>query len=152
MHEERQLAPAKQHGRAEPAGPSPALAGDALLDDAAAEVDETYMGGKRKNMPLSKRRELSGRGPVGKTAVVGAKDRETGKVTARSVQSTDGPTLQGFIEDHAAPGAIIYTDDARAYKGMPFDHEAVNIATHENCSFSWVVGLRRWRLARPLLF
>ena len=31
--------------------------------------------GKRKNMPKSKREELTGRGAVGKTAVVGAKDR-----------------------------------------------------------------------------
>ena len=36
------------------------------------EVDETYMGGKRKHIPQSKREELSGRGAVGKTAVVGA--------------------------------------------------------------------------------
>ena len=37
------------------------------------EVDETYMGGKRKNMSNAKRKQLTGRGPVGKTAVVGAK-------------------------------------------------------------------------------
>ena len=41
------------------------------------EVDETYIGGKRKNIPNSVRKELTGRGPVGKAAVVGAKDRET---------------------------------------------------------------------------
>ena len=39
------------------------------------EVDETYMGGKRKNMALKKRAKLEGRGPVGKTAIVGMKDR-----------------------------------------------------------------------------
>ena len=31
------------------------------------EVDETYMGGLRENMPKAKRRTLKGRGPVGKT-------------------------------------------------------------------------------------
>ena len=38
------------------------------------EVDETYFGGLRKNMSKSKRKELTfaGRGPAGKTAVVGA--------------------------------------------------------------------------------
>ena len=43
------------------------------------EADETYFGGKRKNMSNAKRRELAdtGRGPVGKVAVVGVKDRET---------------------------------------------------------------------------
>ena len=43
------------------------------------EVDETYMGGKRSNMSNSKRKALedTGRGAVGKTAVVGAKDRDS---------------------------------------------------------------------------
>ncbi len=41
------------------------------------EVDETYFGGKRKNMPKHKREQLTGRRAVGKTAVVGARDRET---------------------------------------------------------------------------
>ena len=43
------------------------------------EVGETYMGGKRKNMSNAKRKELQDtrRGAVGKTAVVGAKDRDT---------------------------------------------------------------------------
>ena len=38
------------------------------------EVDETYFGGKRENMPLRKRKTLTGRGAVGKTAVIGMKD------------------------------------------------------------------------------
>ena len=53
------------------------------------EVDETYVGGKRKNMPLSKRKKMTGRGPVGKTAVVGTKDRATKKVAVKVVNSTD---------------------------------------------------------------
>ena len=39
----------------------------------------TYFGGKRENMPLRKRKTLTGRGAVGKTAVIGMKDRESGK-------------------------------------------------------------------------
>ena len=78
------------------------------------EVDETYVGGKRKNMSNTKRRQLAeegaGRGAVGKTAVVGAKDRATKQVAARVVDSTDKPTLQGFVAEHAAPGATVYTD------------------------------------------
>ena len=41
------------------------------------EADETDMGGKRKNMPGSKREEMTGRGAVSKTAVAGAEDRAT---------------------------------------------------------------------------
>ena len=58
-------------------------------------------------------------GAIGKTAVVGAKDRKTGKVAARVVRSTDGETLKGFVNEHAADGAEVYTDDAAAYRGLP---------------------------------
>ena len=44
------------------------------------EADETYFGGKRKNVKKGKREKLTGRGPVGKTAVVGLKDRATNTV------------------------------------------------------------------------
>lgn len=55
------------------------------------EVDESYFGGKRRNMSNARRKELSdtGRGAVGKTAVVGAKDRETNRVRAEVVETTD---------------------------------------------------------------
>ncbi len=43
--------------------------------DGPVEVDETYIGGRKKNMSKEKRREAFGRGPAGKTMVMGAKDR-----------------------------------------------------------------------------
>ena len=95
------------------------------------EVDETYMGGKRRNMPKAKRKLFKGRGTAGKTAIVGAKDRETNRVDAAVVERTDAETLQGFVADQAAPGATVMTDEALAYKGMPFDHEAVNHSVGE---------------------
>ena len=94
------------------------------------EVDETYVGGKRRNMHNRKRAGLSGRGPVGKTAVVGAKDRATRRVAAKVVRNTDRTTLHGFIGDHAQPGTKVYTDDARAYQGLP-NHEAVKHSVSE---------------------
>ena len=95
------------------------------------EADETYIGGKRKSMPKSKRKELTGRGAVGKAIVVGAKDRDSNQVAARVVENTEKPTLQGFIEDHTAPGAKVYTDESKSYEGMAFDHEAVNHSAGE---------------------
>ena len=97
------------------------------------EVDETYLGGKRKNMSNAKRKELAGtgRGPVGKTAVVGAKDRETNQVAATVIQSTDAETLQGFVKDHADHEASVYTDDATAYESLPFDHDTVKHSLSE---------------------
>ena len=96
------------------------------------EIDETHIGGKRKNKPLAKRKELTGRGAVDMAAVAGAKDRGTNQVAACVVGKTDAPTLQGFVRKHAIPGATIYTDEAHAYKGMPeFKHETVNHSVSE---------------------
>lgn len=99
--------------------------------DGPVEVDETYFGGKRKNMSNARRKKLAGRGPVGKTAVVGAKDRATNRVAAEVVRSTDKETLQGFVKDHVAGDATVYTDEAKAYKTLPFTHEAVKHSVKE---------------------
>ena len=91
------------------------------------EVDETYIGGRKKNMSKAKRREAFGRGPAGKTMVIGAKDRETNRVTAKAIERKDRETMQGFVASHAEPGAKVYTDEAGGYHGMTgFDHEKVN--------------------------
>ena len=55
---------------------------------------------------------------------------ENGGVPSR-VAGTDVRTLQGFVAEHAAPGAKVFTDDAAAYRGMPFDHEAVRHSVGE---------------------
>ncbi len=97
------------------------------------EVDETFIGGKRKNMSNSRRKELkdTGRGAVGKTAVVGMKDRETNEVRASVVDNTNADTLQDFVKSNADEKAMIYTDGATAYDGLPFDHESVNHSVSE---------------------
>lgn len=92
------------------------------------EVDETYIGGKRKNMSNAARRKAlkdTGRGAVG------IKDRETNEVKAKVVDSTDAKTLQPFIKESAEKQAGIYTDGATSYDGLPFDHESVNHSVSE---------------------
>ena len=98
------------------------------------EADETYIGGKRRNMSNARRRELAGtgRGAVGKAAVVGLKDRDSNRVAARHVLSTGACEVQGVVRDHAEPGTMIYTDEAAVYRGMPdFGHETVNHSVSE---------------------
>ena len=103
-----------------------------VLFGGPVEVDESYFGGKRANMSNAKRKELegTGRGPVGKTAVVGAKDRETGQVAARVITEVDGATLNSFVDQHTDPEADVYTDGSTAYKGRE-NHEAVKHSVGE---------------------
>ena len=82
------------------------------------EVDETYIGGKRKNMHQWQRDELEGRGATGKIAVAGIKDRATGRVALKVIESTDRATLHAFIDEYVEIGATVYTDDALAYRGL----------------------------------
>ena len=96
------------------------------------EVDETHVGGKRRNMSNAKRKEATGRGPVDMETVVGAKDRATNTVRAKVIGAADAEALQGFVRADTALGATVYTDEAAAYKGMPeFKHEAVNHSVSE---------------------
>ena len=87
------------------------------------EADETFIGGKEKNKH-AQQRQHAGRGPVGKTAVVGIKDRATKRIRAAVVANTDADTLKGFVADSTVPDAMVYTDGEAGYVGLP-KHEAV---------------------------
>ena len=97
------------------------------------EVDESCFGGKRSNMSNAKREELkdTGRGAVGKTAVIGIKDRETSEVRARVVEATDKKTLHPFIAENVDKKATVYTDEATVYDSLPFKHESVKHSVSE---------------------
>ena len=111
---------------------------EAWRDDAAgfvgpAEADETYIGGKRKNMPRKKRKELTGRGPVGKAAVMGVKDRTTGRIAAKRAGRVDTLTVTNFVAEKVGFGATLYTDEAAAYVPLNgwYKHESVNHSVGE---------------------
>ncbi len=94
------------------------------------EADEAFFGGKRRNMSKAKRKSLTGRGAVGKTAVAGIKDRASNQVQARVVENTKSETMSRFIMEHVKPGTTIYTDDALTYQALP-NHETVKHSVGE---------------------
>ncbi len=99
------------------------------------EADESYFGGKRKNMSNAKRKELkdTGRGAVGKAAVVAVKDRETNTVVGAHLEKTDAIHVAGYVATMTTAGSKVYTDDAKAYNILDsyYDHESVNHSVGE---------------------
>ena len=78
----------------------------AELDGNSVEVDETYIGGKEGNKHASKKLH-AGRGAVGKTAVIGVKDRDGNQVKAEFIPNTKKAILQGFIHENVKPGSNV---------------------------------------------
>ncbi len=89
------------------------------------EVDETYIGGKAQNMHKWQRSlRIRGRGYAAKIAVQGARERETGRVTAEVIHTGN---LKANVVEWVEPGSVVYTDQAKAYIGLDRDyaHESI---------------------------
>lgn len=113
-------------------------------DGGEVESDETYVGGKSKNMHIGKRnrikRELSQVATyknttkyLNKTPIIGLFDRQTREIRAKVVPNTRRETLQREILSNVEHGSKVYTDEANAYTYAlkeRFIHETVNHLDH----------------------
>jgi transposase-like protein len=91
------------------------------------EMDETFVGGKAKNMHQKDRVRKIGQPNKGKTVVVGILERG-GKVRAGVVADRTRAVLHEIVENHIAPGSTLMTDELYAYRGTNLAHEVINHA------------------------
>ncbi|HLW70610.1 MAG TPA: IS1595 family transposase [Candidatus Binataceae bacterium] len=92
------------------------------------EVDETYIGGLNANRPLKKRFAQKGRGPSGKTAVIGAIARK-GNVTCQIIEDTSIPTISRFVRKAVSDKvSLVATDEGAGYRSLhrEFPHDTVD--------------------------
>ncbi|HEY5175835.1 MAG TPA: IS1595 family transposase [Terriglobales bacterium] len=97
---------------------------------APVEVDETFIGGKARNMHLDKReRRITGTGGNDKTIVFGALERG-GKVHTIIVKDRKKAGLQACVKEHVKAGAVLYSDALASYDGLAqeYAHKVIDHA------------------------
>jgi transposase-like protein len=95
------------------------------------EVDETFIGGKARNMHVSERkRRITGTGTKDKTAVIGILERG-GKIRAAVVPNRKKRALQDEVRKHVTAGAALYSDALKSYDGLAgeYAHQVIDHAT-----------------------
>jgi transposase-like protein len=104
-------------------------------ESGGVEVDETFVGGKLKNMHKDRRARFSADsghtgGSTGKTIVMGMLDRDERKVRASVVPNVKRETLQTEVLKNVKYGSRVYTDDAVPYDKLHsrYVHDVVNHA------------------------
>lgn len=91
------------------------------------EIDECFVGGLEANKHESKKLR-QGRGAVGKTAVLGMRERG-GRTRAKVVEIRSIQEIQGEIFSQVETGSQLYTDDHVVFSdldGLFYKHETVN--------------------------
>lgn len=86
------------------------------------EADETFIGGKARNMHVGKRqRRITGTGTKDKTAVMGILERG-GKVRASVIPNRKRHAIQTEVKKHVEAGSALYTDALLSYEGLASDY------------------------------
>jgi transposase-like protein len=99
--------------------------------DSEVEVDETFIGGKARNMHRSRKagKGYEHRGIINKTVVMGMLQRG-GKITTKVIQERDKQTLHGHVRACIEEGTKLYTDEWGPYTGLDeqYAHQVINHA------------------------
>jgi transposase-like protein len=100
---------------------------DVSLEGEAVEMDETYMGGRRR---YGKRGRPNAEEEK-KACVVGAVERQgKGRVVAIAATDASRRTLHGIAKEHILPESTIYTDEWLGYSGLEnvngYQHRRIN--------------------------
>ena len=100
------------------------------------EVDETYIGGKARNMHASKRKRMGitqGNSMAGKVAVMGLLDRHgkdgVSQIRLQVVKGRKRGHFRPVIDKHVPTGATINTDSHLSYQGLA-DSYTHNVIDH----------------------
>jgi transposase-like protein len=94
------------------------------------EVDETFIGGKARNMHLDKReRRITGTGGKDKTIVFGALERG-GKIRTAVISDRKRAALQTEVRTHVEAGSALYSDALKSYDGLAqeYAHQVIDHA------------------------
>ena len=94
------------------------------------ELDETFIGGKAKNMHLAKRkRTITRRGAHDKAIVFGILERG-GRVHAKTIPNRTAQTVAPILKQHIEDGCEVFTDEMTGYNNLraTYMHEFVNHA------------------------
>jgi transposase-like protein len=92
-------------------------------------ADETFIGGKARNMHKSKReRRITGTGGKDKIVVMGVLERG-GQVRTAVVPNRKKKALQSEVRKHAQAGSALYTDALKSYNGLTeYEHQVIDHA------------------------
>ena len=97
------------------------------------EADETFIGGKARNMHKAERaRKITSTGGKDKTAVMGILERGkdgTSKIRASVIPNRKRKALQAEVRKHVKAGSALYTDALKSYEGLnDFEHQVIDHA------------------------
>ena len=104
--------------------------GDGPEGESEVEVDETFVGGKMRNMHKDRRARFQAEKSAAKTVVMGMLDRQRREIRAKVMPNVQRENLQAEILKNVKYGSNVYTDNAVAYDRMNWHyvHEFVNHA------------------------